>query len=85
MDPNGSGSNTFGASDDSAPRFATGFGFGSAGATLPDVELMAKNVGKDVKIKAAGGISGFEDAEAFLRAGADRLGTSRLVKILETK
>ena len=68
-----------------ADYIKTSTGFGSAGATLPDVELMAKNVGKDVKIKAAGGISGFEDAEAFLRAGADRLGTSRLVKILETK
>ena len=43
--------------------------------------LFAKHVGKDIKIKAAGGISSFEDAEEFVRLGADRLGTSRLVKI----
>ena len=68
-----------------ADYIKTSTGFGSAGATLPDVELMAKYVGENVKVKAAGGISGFADAEAFLAAGADRLGTSRLVKILEEK
>ena len=46
-----------------------------------DIALFAKHVGKNVKIKAAGGISSFEDAEEFVRLGADRLGTSRLVKI----
>ena len=55
----------------------------SAGATFADVELFAKHVGPDVKIKAAGGISSFEDAEEFIRLGADRLGTSRLVKIVK--
>ena len=66
-----------------ADYIKTSTGFGSAGATIPDVELMAENVGESVKIKAAGGISDFADAEEFLKAGADRLGTSRLVKIME--
>lgn len=55
--------------------------FSTAGATPEDIALFAKHVGKDIKIKAAGGISSFEDAEEFVRLGADRLGTSRLVKI----
>ena len=46
-----------------------------------DVELFKKHVGKDVKIKAAGGIASLDDAEKFLSLGADRLGTSRIVKI----
>ena len=66
-----------------ADYIKTSTGFGSAGATIPDVELMAENAGESVKIKAAGGISDFADAEEFLKAGADRLGTSRLVKIME--
>ena len=44
---------------------------------------MRKYIGKDVKVKAAGGISSFDDAEEFMRCGADRLGTSRLVKIMK--
>ena len=59
----------------------TSTGFSTAGATPEDIALFAKHVGKDIKIKAAGGISSFEDAEEFVRLGADRLGTSRLVKI----
>ena len=59
----------------------TSTGFSKAGATFEDVALFAKHVGPDVKIKAAGGISSFADAEEFLRLGASRLGTSRLVKI----
>ena len=59
----------------------TSTGFSTAGATFEDVALFAKHVGPDVKIKAAGGISSFADAEEFLRLGASRLGTSRLVKI----
>ncbi len=55
--------------------------FSTGGATFHDVELFAKHVGKNVKIKAAGGISSLEDAEKFLALGADRLGTSRIVKI----
>ena len=59
----------------------TSTGFSKAGATFEDVALFAKHMGPDVKIKAAGGISSFADAEEFLRLGASRLGTSRLVKI----
>lgn len=59
----------------------TSTGFSTAGATFEDIALFAKHVGPDVKIKAAGGISSFADAEEFIRLGADRLGTSRLVKI----
>ena len=44
---------------------------------------MRKHVGADVKVKAAGGISSFDDAEEFIRLGAERLGTSRLVKIMK--
>ena len=51
------------------------------GATFADVELFAKHVAPHVKIKAAGGISSLEDAEKFIALGADRLGTSRIVKI----
>ena len=47
------------------------------------MELMRKHVGKEVKVKAAGGISSFDDAEEFIRLGAERLGTSRLVKIMK--
>ena len=59
----------------------TSTGFSTAGATFEDIELFASHVGPDVKIKAAGGISSFDDGEKFIRLGASRLGTSRLVKI----
>lgn len=59
----------------------TSTGFSSAGATFEDIRLFKENVGKDVKIKAAGGISSLEDAEYFLSLGADRLGTSRIVRL----
>ena len=58
-------------------------GFSTAGATFADIELFAKHVGPNVKIKAAGGISTLEDAEKFLALGASRLGTSRIVKLLK--
>ena len=58
----------------------TSTGFGGGGATLDDVKLMVKNVGKDVKVKASGGISGLDDAAEFLKIGAQRLGTSKVVK-----
>ena len=61
----------------------TSTGFSTAGATFADVKLMKEHVGKNVKVKAAGGISSFDDAEEFMRLGADRLGTSRLVKIMK--
>lgn len=61
----------------------TSTGFSKAGATFEDVELFSKHVGKNVKIKAAGGISSIEDAEKFIGLGASRLGTSRIVKIVK--
>lgn len=64
-----------------ADYIKTSTGFGTHGATLADVDLMAKNMKNGKKIKAAGGISTLADADAFLNAGASRLGTSRLVKI----
>lgn len=66
-----------------AEYIKTSTGFSSAGATVTDVALMKKHIGKDVKVKAAGGIASFEDAEEFVNLGADRLGTSRLIKIMK--
>lgn len=66
-----------------ADYIKTSTGFSTAGATFEDIELFAKNVGADVKIKAAGGIASLEDAEKFMELGADRLGTSRVVKIVK--
>ena len=57
----------------------TSTGFSTAGATLEDVELMVKHMTGGKKVKAAGGISGFEDGKRFIELGAQRLGTSRLV------
>ena len=68
-------------SDSGADYIKTSTGFSKAGATFHDVELFAKYVAPHVKIKAAGGISSLEDAEKFIALGADRLGTSRVVKI----
>ena len=61
----------------------TSTGFSTGGATPADVELFAKHVSPHVKIKAAGGISSLEDAETFIKLGASRLGTSRIVKIVK--
>ncbi len=66
-----------------ADYIKTSTGFSTAGATFDDVDLMKKHVGEHVKVKAAGGIASFDDAEKFIRLGADRLGTSRLVKIIK--
>ncbi len=63
----------------------TSTGFSKAGATVGDVALMYANVGSNVKVKAAGGISSFEDAEQLIKAGAKRLGTSRLVKLMKQR
>jgi len=60
----------------------TSTGFGTAGATLADVELFKKHIGPGVKIKAAGGVKTREDLEAFINAGAARIGTSSAVKLL---
>ena len=68
-------------SDSGADYIKTSTGFSTAGATFADVALFAKHVAPHVKIKAAGGISSLEDAEEFIRLGASRLGTSRIVKI----
>ncbi len=67
--------------DAKADYIKTSTGFSTAGATFADVALFAKHIGPNVKIKAAGGISSLEDAEKFISLGADRLGTSRIVKI----
>ena len=61
----------------------TSTGFSTGGATREDIALFAKHVGKNVKIKAAGGIKTLEDAEAMINLGATRLGTSRIVKIVK--
>ena len=61
----------------------TSTGFGGGGATREDVALMAAHVGPKVKIKAAGGIASLEDAADFIALGADRLGTSRVVKAVK--
>lgn len=66
-----------------ADYIKTSTGFAGGGATFEDVKLFSENVGPNVKIKAAGGIASFEDAEKFLALGADRLGTSRLVKLMK--
>jgi len=64
-----------------ADYIKTSTGFSKAGADPHNVEVLCKNAPKGLKVKAAGGISSLEDAECFLGLGADRLGTSRLVKI----
>ena len=69
--------------DAGADYIKTSTGFSTAGATFEDVALMRKNVGANVKVKAAGGISGLEDAQKFIDLGADRLGTSRVVKAVQ--
>ena len=68
-----------------ADYIKTSTGFSKAGATFHDIELFAQNVGAGVKMKAAGGISSIADAEEFVRLGASRLGTSRIVKIVKAQ
>ena len=63
----------------------TSTGFAKSGATFEDVALMRKNVGKFVCVKAAGGISSLDDAEKFIELGADRLGTSKVVKLAKAE
>jgi len=63
----------------------TSTGFSKAGATFEDIALFAANVGPDVRMKAAGGISSFDDAEKFIELGASRLGTSRIVKLAKNE
>ena len=66
-----------------ADYIKTSTGFSKAGATFDDIKLFSEHVGKNVRIKAAGGISSLEDAYKFLELGADRLGTSRIVKLVK--
>lgn len=61
----------------------TSTGFSTGGATFEDIALFAKHVDKRVKIKAAGGIKTMDDAEKFISLGAERLGTSRIVKLIK--
>ena len=68
-----------------ADYIKTSTGFGGAGATFADIELFSRHIGPNVKMKAAGGISSLEDAEKFLALGADRLGTSRIIKIVKNE
>ncbi|MGL4799807.1 MAG: deoxyribose-phosphate aldolase [Cellulosilyticaceae bacterium] len=63
----------------------TSTGFGTNGATLEDIKLFAQNVGKDVRIKAAGGVKTIADANAFIDAGATRLGTSSICQIIKNE
>ncbi len=72
-------------SDSGADFIKTSTGFSKGGATFADVELFAKHVEPHLSIKAAGGISSLDDAKRFIELGADRLGTSRIVKILKEK
>lgn len=68
-----------------ADYIKTSTGFSKSGATFEDVDLFAKHVGNAVLIKAAGGISSFNDAERFIELGASRLGTSRIVKLAKNQ
>ena len=66
-----------------ADYIKTSTGFGTGGATMEDVLLMKANIGPNVKIKAAGGVSTIEDLENFLNAGCDRIGTSKAVALFK--
>lgn len=66
-----------------ADYIKTSTGFSTAGATFDDIRLFSEHIGPKVKMKAAGGISSLADAEQFLALGADRLGTSRIVKLVK--
>lgn len=68
-----------------ADYIKTSTGFSTAGATKEDVKLFAEHVAPHLKIKAAGGISSIADAEDFIKLGASRLGTSRIVKIVKSE
>ena len=70
-------------SKSNADFIKTSTGFSTAGATFADIELFSKNVTENTKIKAAGGIASLDDAAKFVDLGASRLGTSRVVKIIE--
>lgn len=68
-----------------ADYIKTSTGFSTAGATFDDIKLFSEHIGKNVKMKAAGGISSLDDAKKFLELGADRLGTSRIIKLVKNE
>ncbi len=68
-----------------ADYIKTSTGFSTGGATPEDITLFKSNISENLKIKAAGGISSLEDAENFIALGADRLGTSRIVKLAKSE
>ena len=72
-------------SESNADFIKTSTGFSTAGATKADIELFAKHTTNGKKIKAAGGIASIQDAEDFIKLGASRLGTSRIVKIVKNE
>lgn len=72
-------------SESGAEYIKTSTGFSTGGATREDVALFAANISPELKIKAAGGISSIKDAEDFIELGAERLGTSRIVKIVKNE
>lgn len=71
--------------DAGADYIKTSTGFSAKGAVFEDVKLFSKHVGEGVKIKAAGGIASFEDAQKFIDLGAERLGTSRLIRLIKER
>ena len=68
-----------------ADYIKTSTGFSTGGATFDDIKLFSENIGEGVKMKAAGGIRSIADAEDFIRLGAERLGTSAIVKIIKSE
>ena len=68
-----------------ADYIKTSTGFSTAGATFDDIKLFSEHIGENVKMKAAGGISSLDDAKRFLELGADRLGTSRIIKLVKNE
>ena len=72
-------------SESGADYIKTSTGFSKGGATFDDIKLFKAHVAPQLKIKAAGGISSIADAEEFIKLGADRLGTSRIVKIVKSE
>ena len=72
-------------SESGADFIKTSTGFSTGGATREDIALFKENVGNNLKIKAAGGIASLQDAEDMISLGAERLGTSRIVKIIKNE
>lgn len=68
-----------------ADYIKTSTGFSSGGATAEDLKLFSQNIGEDILIKAAGGISDLETASQFIEIGATRLGTSRIIKLINNE